>query len=70
MCNVFTDRCLTFGPFSFGHCVICRSSIYAYDNPADILILFFPFQWELSRTLGKGSHIGGQSKTPKLSHMS
>ena len=24
----FVDRCLSFCPFSFGHCVVCSSSIY------------------------------------------
>jgi hypothetical protein len=24
----FVDRCLSFCPFSFGHCVVCCSSIY------------------------------------------
>jgi hypothetical protein len=42
----------------------------AYDNPADIFILFFQFQWEISRTWGERSHIGCQNKIPKLSHMS
>jgi hypothetical protein len=26
-CVCFVDRCLTFCPFSFGHCVVCPSSI-------------------------------------------
>ena len=26
----FVDRCLSFCPFSFGHCVVCTSSIYGF----------------------------------------
>ena len=26
----FVDRCLSFCPFSFGHCVVCPSSIYGF----------------------------------------
>ena len=29
LCVCFVDRCLSFCPFSFGHCVIC-SSIYGF----------------------------------------
>ena len=28
VCVYFVDRCLSFCTFSFGHCVICSSSIY------------------------------------------
>ena len=28
LCVCFVDRCLSFWPFSFGHCVICSFSIY------------------------------------------
>jgi hypothetical protein len=28
LCVCFVDRCLSFCPFSFGHCVFCSSSIY------------------------------------------
>ena len=27
-CHSFVDRCLSFCTFSFGHCVVCSSSIY------------------------------------------
>ena len=27
LCVCFVDRCLSFCPFSFGHCVVCSSSI-------------------------------------------
>jgi hypothetical protein len=26
----FVDRCLSFSAFSFGHCVVCSSSIYGF----------------------------------------
>jgi hypothetical protein len=29
----FVDRCLSFCPFSFGHCVVCTSSIYGFWLP-------------------------------------
>jgi hypothetical protein len=30
LCVCFVDRCLSFCPFSFGHCVVCSSSIYGF----------------------------------------
>jgi hypothetical protein len=46
----FVDRCLSFCTFSFGHCVVCSSSIYGFWLPLwylqthlDIIVyLFFP----------------------------
>ena len=70
MCNVFQIVVWTFVVFLL---VIVLSVVLlftAYDNPTDIFILFFQFQWEISRTRGEGSHIGCQNKIPKLSHMS
>ena len=32
LCVCFVDRCLSFSPFSFGHCVFC-SSIYGFRLP-------------------------------------
>ena len=29
----FVDRCLSFCTFSFGHCVVCSSSIYRFSLP-------------------------------------
>jgi hypothetical protein len=29
----FIDRCLSFCPFSFGHCVVCFSSVYRFWLP-------------------------------------
>jgi hypothetical protein len=70
MCNVFQ---IVVWPFVLFLLVIVLSALLrftAFDSPTDIFILFFQFQWEISRTLGEGSHIGGQNKIPKLSHMS
>jgi hypothetical protein len=33
LCVCFVDRCLSFCTFSFGHCVVCSSSIYAFRLP-------------------------------------
>jgi len=33
LCVCFVDRCLPFRPFSFGHCVVCSSSIYGFWSP-------------------------------------
>jgi hypothetical protein len=30
LCVCFVDRCLPFSLFSFGHCVVCSSSIYGF----------------------------------------
>ena len=30
LCVYFVDRCLSFCPFSFGHCVVCPSSINGF----------------------------------------
>ena len=30
LCVCFVDRCLSFCPFSFGHCVVCSSTIYEF----------------------------------------
>ena len=30
VCVCFVDRCLSFCTFSFGHCVVCSSSIYGF----------------------------------------
>jgi hypothetical protein len=38
----FVDRCLSFCTFSFGHCVVCSSSIYGFWLPPfGIFKLFF-----------------------------
>ena len=34
LCVYFVDRCLSFCPFSFGHCVVCPSSIYGFWLPS------------------------------------
>ena len=33
LCICFVDRCLSFCTFSFGHCVVCSSSIYGFWLP-------------------------------------
>ena len=33
LCVCFVDRCLSFCRFSFGHCVVCSSSIYEFWLP-------------------------------------
>jgi hypothetical protein len=33
LCVCFVDRCLSFCTFSFGHCVVCPSSIYGFWLP-------------------------------------
>jgi hypothetical protein len=33
LCVCFVDRCLSFCTFSFGHCVVCSSSIYGFRLP-------------------------------------
>jgi hypothetical protein len=64
----FQDRWLTFCPFSSGLCVVC-SSIYGIGyNPTDIFILFFQFQREISRTLGKESGRFGALKSDSTHH--
>ena len=37
LCVCFVDRCLSFCEFSFGHCVVCSSSIYGFW-----LLLWYP----------------------------
>ena len=52
LCVCFVDRCLSFCPFSFDHCVVCPSSIYElgifklfllliYNRNLHLKILFF-----------------------------
>jgi hypothetical protein len=33
LCVCFVDRCLSFCPFTFGHCVVCSFSIYGFWLP-------------------------------------
>ena len=37
LCVNFVDHCLSFCPFSFGHCVVCSSSIYGFWLPLGYL---------------------------------
>ena len=41
LCVMFVDLCLIFCTFSFGHCVVCPSSIMDSDYPFGIFKLFF-----------------------------
>ena len=47
----FVDRCLSFCTFSFGHCVVCSSSIYGFWLPLwylqTLLVLLYFFFWPL-----------------------
>jgi hypothetical protein len=45
----FVDRCLSFFPFSFGHCVFCSSSIYGFWLPIWYLqtLLFLLYFYDL-----------------------
>ena len=40
LCVCFVDRCLSFCTFSFGHCVVCSSSICGFWLPLWIFKLF------------------------------
>jgi hypothetical protein len=42
LCVCFVDRCLSFCTFSFGHCVVCFSSIYG-SSVYIIMSFDFPF---------------------------
>jgi len=46
LCVCFVDSCLSFCTFSFGHCVVCSSSIYGFWLPL----------WYLQNLL-KSSHL-------------
>ena len=48
----FVDRCLSFCPFPFGHCVVCSSSIYGF------LLPFLYIQFLLIKSLGSISPKG------------
>ena len=51
LCVCFVDRCLSFCTFSFGHCVVCSSSIYGFWLPLwylqTLLVLLYFFCWPL-----------------------
>jgi hypothetical protein len=34
LCVCFVDRCLSFCTFSFGHCVVCSSSVFGFWLPS------------------------------------
>jgi hypothetical protein len=43
LCVCFVDRCLSFCSFSFGHCVVCSSSIYGFWLPLWYLQTFHTY---------------------------
>jgi hypothetical protein len=43
LCVYFVDRCLSFCPFSFGHCVVCPSLIYGFWLPLWYLQTLFNY---------------------------
>jgi hypothetical protein len=43
VCVCFVDRCLSFCPFSFGHCVVCSSPIYGFWLPPFGIFKIFLF---------------------------
>jgi hypothetical protein len=49
LCVCFVDRCLSFCTFSFGHCVVCSSSMYGFWLPLwylqALLHRMFPFDY-------------------------
>ena len=46
LCVCLVDRCLSFCTFSFGHCVVCPSSIYVFWLPLwDLQTLFTTRRW-------------------------
>jgi hypothetical protein len=48
LCVCFVDRCLSFYRFSFGHCVVCSSSIYGLKLPFWYLSCFLVGTMEYS----------------------
>jgi len=50
----FIDRCLSFCTFSFGHCVVCPSSIYVFWLPLWYLqTLLIIYSWKTNFWLSK-----------------
>ena len=45
LCVCFVDRCLSICTFSFGHCVVCSSSIYGFWLPP--FGIFKLFLWHI-----------------------
>jgi hypothetical protein len=55
----FVDRCFSFCPFSFGHCVVCHSSTYGFWLPSDIFKLFLSFLFVIVFFFLRGSESAG-----------
>jgi hypothetical protein len=48
LCVCFVDRCLSVCTFSFGHCVVCSSSIYGFWLPPFCIFKpFFSYIWSV-----------------------
>ena len=59
----FVDRCLSFCSFSFGHCVVCSSSIYGFWLPLWYLqILLFIYQYNTTFWLMNCFHFSSKTK--------
>ena len=49
----FVERCLSFCPFSFGHCVVYPTSSKDFDYPFGIFKLFLSYLFQFYLTLCK-----------------
>jgi hypothetical protein len=56
LCPCFVDRCWSFCPFTFGHCVVCPSSNYGFWLPLWYLqTLLTPLKTGDELSVGRGS---------------
>jgi hypothetical protein len=62
----FVDRCLSFCTFSFGHCVVCSSSIYEFWLLLFLYILFC--EYFVSLLVFCSMSILSMSKNPTVSY--
>ena len=53
LCVCFVDHCLSFYPFSFGHCVVCSSSIYGFWLLLWYLQILLYLKWVLCMTIAE-----------------
>ena len=58
-CACFVDRCLSFCPFSFGHCVVCSSIMYRFwlslwylKTLLSVLYLILVINWQKYHNVG------------------
>ena len=68
LCVCFVDRCLSFCAFSFGHCIVCFSSIYGFWLPLCYLqtLLLIYSQYFLSLQLNL---LSMGCRTPGMVHL-